>query len=188
MGLDMYLTRKKYIGGNYEHNKVKGIIDLEKNGTKIPIDLSKISYIDEEVLYWRKANAIHKWFVDNIQEGTDDCKDYYVSSKDLKELLEICNEVIEKAILIDGQIQVSESFKDGKWVANYENGKVIKNVEEISKILPTESGFFFGGTEYDEYYLEDIKYTIEKLTEILEEEKELNENRISYHYEYSSSW
>ena len=27
----------------------------------------------EEVGYWRKANAIHGWFVRNVQNGKDDC-------------------------------------------------------------------------------------------------------------------
>ena len=31
-----------------------------------------------------------------------------------------------------------------------------------------ESGFFFGGTEYDEYYFEDIKDTIEIIKNVLE--------------------
>lgn len=33
----MYLTREKYIGANYEHNQVKGIIDITVRGKKIPI-------------------------------------------------------------------------------------------------------------------------------------------------------
>lgn len=79
MGLDMYLTKKIYIGGNYEWNKVEGIVDIKKDNKQIPIDLSKVTYIDEQVAYWRKANAIHKWFVDNVQEGNDNCQSYYVS-------------------------------------------------------------------------------------------------------------
>ena len=70
----MYLIRKKYVGANLEHRKVKGKIELEIEGKKLPIEFDRLSYIDEEVGYWRKANAIHKWFVDNVQDGNDDCK------------------------------------------------------------------------------------------------------------------
>lgn len=164
----MYLTREKYIGANYEHNQVKGIIDITVRGKKIPIDLKKVNCIRESVGYWRKANQIHKWFVDNIQDGNDDCKLYYVSTEDLEKLLNICKEVNEKAKLVDG--------------------KVIQNAEEISKLLPTEDGFFFGGTDYDEYYLQDVKDTIEMLTSILKEEKELNNQGIYSDFEYRSSW
>lgn len=86
----MYLTREKYIGANYEHNQVKGIIDITVRGKKIPIDLKKVNCIRESVGYWRKANQIHKWFVDNVQDGNDDCKSYYVSTEDLEKLLNIC--------------------------------------------------------------------------------------------------
>ncbi len=101
----MYLTREKYIGANYEHNQVKGIIDITVRGKKIPIDLKKVNCIRESFGYWRKANQIHKWFVDNVQDGNDDCKTYYVSTEDLEKLLNICKEVKEKAKLVDGKIK-----------------------------------------------------------------------------------
>jgi hypothetical protein len=47
--------------------------------------------------------------------------------------------------------------------------KVIAAPADASEILPTSSGFFFGGTEYDEYYFEDIRNTIRMLEEILAE-------------------
>lgn len=184
----MYLTREKYIGANYEHNQVNGIIDITVRGKKIPIDLKKVNCIRESVGYWRKANQIHKWFVDNVQDGNDDCKSYYVSTEDLEKLLNICKEVKEKAKLVDGKIKNGETLKDGKWIPNLIEGKVIQNAEEISELLPTEDGFFFGSTDYDEYYLQDITDTIEMLTSILNEEKELNNQGIYSDFEYRSSW
>lgn len=101
MGLDMFLTRKKYVGAEYEHRKVNGIVDITISGKKLPIDFNKISYIEESVGYWRKANAIHKWFVDNVQDGVDDCRDYYVELEQLEELLDICKQVKENNELAD---------------------------------------------------------------------------------------
>ena len=49
--------------------------------------------------------------------------------------------------------------------------------------LPTQSGFFFGSTGYDEYYLEDIEDTIEILTNVLET-TDFETQMIAY----SSSW
>ena len=48
-----------------------------------------------EAMYWRKANAIHNWFVNNVQDGEDDCRDYYVDRSNLQELLDTINEVLE---------------------------------------------------------------------------------------------
>ncbi len=44
--------------------------------------------------YWRKANQIHKWFVDNVQRGEDDCGEYYVTNDKLKELLTTCRQAL----------------------------------------------------------------------------------------------
>jgi len=41
-------------------------------------------------VYWRKANAIHKWFVDNLADGVDDCRPLWVSTDHLKELFLTC--------------------------------------------------------------------------------------------------
>lgn len=35
-------------------------------------------------------------------------------------------------------------------------------------LLPTQEGFFFGGTDYDEWYFDDIKLELEAFEEILE--------------------
>lgn len=188
MGLDMYLTRKKYIGGNYEHNEVEGTIEISSRGKKIPIDLNKVTYIDEQVGYWRKANAIHKWFVDNVQEGNDDCKSYYLSSEQLGMLLNLCKQVIEKAVIVKGKVTTGKTFKDGQWESILEDGEIIQNPEEIAKILPTQEGFFFGSTDYDKYYLYYVKDTIDIIETILKEEKDLNKQGIYCDYEYSSSW
>jgi hypothetical protein len=149
MGLDMTLTKKIYVGGNYEHNGITGDINLFKHNEKIKIDLSKVTYIEEEIGCWRKANAIHKWFVDNIQNGEDDCKDYYVDREQMKELLELVNQVLE-------------------------------DHSKAEDLLPTQSGFFFGGYDYDEWYFDELTDTKEILENALKED--------DGEFYYSSSW
>lgn len=63
MGLDMYLRRRVYLGLNYEHNRT-GEINIVINGKTFPSNPTEIIY---QAAYWRKANQIHKWFVDNVQ-------------------------------------------------------------------------------------------------------------------------
>ncbi len=189
MGLDMYLTRKKYIGGNYEHREVKGEINITIKGIKVPIELNKVSEIYEEVGYWRKANQIHKWFCDNGECIKEDIE-YEVTVEQLKELLELCKKVKEKAILVDGKINIGSKYdkETKKWISIYEDGKIIQNSDEIEGMLPTQDGFFFGSTSYDEWYLEDIKDTIKILEEILEEEEELNKLGVYSDFKYRASW
>lgn len=151
MGLDMYLTKKIFVGAEYEHRKVTGNIQIFAYGEPIKINFNKVSYIEESVAYWRKANAIHKWFVDNVQDGEDNCGSYYVSKEDFRSLLSDINEVLS-----DNSV--------------------------ASELLPTNDGFFFGGTDYDEYYFDDLKYTKEVIESILSEEN------FSGEYYYHSSW
>lgn len=47
--------------------------------------------------------------------------------------------------------------------------KVLNDHSRAAELLPTSSGFFFGSTEYDEWYFEDLKETVVVLTQILEE-------------------
>lgn len=157
MGLDMFLSRKKYVGAEYEHRKVTGSISIKIGDKELPIDFNKVSYIDESVAYWRKQNAIHKWFVDKVQSGNDDCGYYYVSTEDLKELLDLCKEVKE-------------------------------NPTKASELLPTTSGFFFGGTDYDEWYFEGINYTIKTIEGLLKQEDKYNSLGFWSEFEYHSSW
>jgi hypothetical protein len=48
MGLDMYLSKKTFIGSNYEHRKVNVNIDITIGEKKVNINPKKISYIIEE--------------------------------------------------------------------------------------------------------------------------------------------
>lgn len=47
-----------------------------------------------EVGYWRKANHIHAWFVENVQGGNDDCSYYTVTEDNLMDLKEVCEKVV----------------------------------------------------------------------------------------------
>jgi hypothetical protein len=50
--------------------------------------------VEVTAAYWRKSNQIHKWFVDNVQGGEDNCGEYYVSKDKLKELRETCRQAL----------------------------------------------------------------------------------------------
>lgn len=190
MGLDMYLTRKIYIGGKYKHNKIEGEVNIYKNGNKLPITVDSIQYIDQEVGYWRKANAIHNFFVKNVQEGVDDCKDYYVSDDDLEELLRRCKKIKNESVLEKGKVRNGQTYNRNteKWEDILEEGFNIKNTEIAKELLPVQEGFFFGGTDYDNYYMYDIEHTIEILEKVIKENEELN--KLGYYVDimYSSSW
>ena len=94
MGLDMYLTGKRYI---WEHTDDPKEIELKKALEALPnlgASSRRVKGIDVEGMYWRKANAIHKWFVDNVQDGLDECKEHYVTREQLTALRDACIEAM----------------------------------------------------------------------------------------------
>jgi hypothetical protein len=86
MGLDMYLTAHHYL----PQTDVKVLNTIKKLCPAMPGTPSAVVF---DVCYWRKANAIHQWFVDHIQGGEDDCKDYPVSISTLRTLVDVCEQV-----------------------------------------------------------------------------------------------
>lgn len=126
--------------------------------------------IHEEVAYWRKFNALHKWFVDNIQDGVDDCSYHReVTEENLKEIIGICKTILDTVVLEDGKVINGYTWSNGKEEPNYEDGKYVVNSEVCESLLPTKNGFFFGGTEYDQWYISDVENTYKTLSKVLEE-------------------
>lgn len=154
MGLDMYLTAKR---GFYKSLRApdgalsKEIHDALAFAGVMPTDQFDVSGVEIRAGYWRKANAIHKWFVDNVQDGKDECQEAAVTRGDLGKLREACVEAL-----------AANEAKQGQ-------------------ILPTQAGFFFGSTDYDEGYREDLANTIAIIDKVLTLDD-------SWDFTYQSSW
>lgn len=159
MGLDMYLSKKTYVK-RWDHTPVdeRFTVSVKRGGKAFkPIKPARIAYVVEEVAYWRKSNQIHAWFVENVQNGVDECQESYVEVSQLQELLDAIREIL-------GSGQGAE--RDAKAL----------------ELLPPQAGFFFGGTELDDYYYQDLELTEKKLAEILAEDNSEGE------FYYQASW
>lgn len=159
MGLDMYLLKK---GKN---------------------DKRKVEEIWEEVGYWRKVNQVHKYLVDNAQDGNDDCGYHIVKKELFEDLISRCEEILNKVVVRDGMVEVGRSWKDGVEKPLLAESVIVINPEVCEELLPRQVGFFFGGASYDGYYLDDLKDTISICKNILDSTDFENEE-IYYH----SSW
>lgn len=155
MGLDMYL-RARTSFYNWEFNdtykqekiingKIRetlGLSHLDKHDNNIEISIN--------VAYWRKANAIHNWFVENCQDGKDECQKSYVEPEQLLALRNLCDQAY--------------------------------TTRDATKLPPT-TGFFFGSTNIDDWYWQEILETRDKLDAILNDEALKD-----FDFEYQSSW
>ena len=122
MGLDMYLYRTK---------KIEGINSPEEYG--------KLSFTAkyDDVGYWRKANAIHQWFVKNAQVDEKNSFSFaFITKQQLENLMNVVTKVLNDHTLAES-------------------------------LLPTQAGFFFGSTEYDEWYFTNVEKTRDTLERAL---------------------
>lgn len=165
MGLDMYLSARKHLT-NYSFDNGEHEADmvnvLESIGLSMDVLSEESPSMDVEitVAYWRKANQIHRWFVDEVADGVDDCKPLYVRRDRLEELRGLLGQAL--------------AIKDG-------NTDDIES--QLEDLLPPGDGFFFGGTEYDDWYWMQVNWTYNKLNDILD-----NPALDGFDFVYSASW
>lgn len=209
MGLDMYLYAHKFVGGGYDHYRYNYIheegkpVRIEpKTKAELPAEAKQFDRllsvagmgsfekfherypegnsitIQLAVGYWRKANAIHRWFVENVQEGVDNCKEYYVSRDQLQSLLDTVTIVLGTA---DKGDPTTEKDVLGNEYESYPHATL--DVELAKQELGSQAGFFFGSTEYDQWYILDLESTRDQITAIL------GDKRLEgWDFYYQSSW
>lgn len=193
MGLDMYLHAKKYEGG-WSHSKdISGFQAVSQLYDFMPIAKNAPAIeVQFTVGYWRKANAIHNWFVQNVQDGKDDCGSYYVSRDNLRALQAECYKVLQTQVPVSAGVSSTKEIHggDSKDVAQVILDEWNKQQANIGSSpaddlpLPPVSGFFFGSTDRDEWYFEQVRYTHDLIENLL---KTVPDNW-EWSFEYTSSW
>ncbi len=145
MGLDMYLKAKKTMPRAAAIMLHKAAPDefAEWNNPWLKTASQEVEAV-ADAAYWRKANAVHGWFVKKIQDGVDDCGTYPVTAEQLEELRDAC-----KAVLA---------------------GEVGEEEEEEHNLVPM-SGFFFGPTDDKVWHTEYLEDTVEQLGRVLRDYK-----------------
>jgi len=177
MGLDMYLYAEKYTGKHINKD-----LNSQLRGCLPEIPDCDSVIVKAEVGYWRKANHIHKWFVDKT--GCSNGEDAYIPRELLNDLLDLCRQVKAIAIMVDGKVRNGECCgpdTGGEWKTVWCDGQVCSNPEDVAALLPREEGLFFGGKDIDSWYMDDIDQTIKILTGALKMDK-------SWSFTYCPDW
>lgn len=146
MGLDMYLT-KRYCVKNWEHFTAERYeVTITKGGEPAAIPVKDIESVTVEAAYWRKANQIHAWFVRHVQEGIDNCAEYYVSGERLGELLGLVRQVLQEHSLARELLPTQEGyfFGDTDYGESY-----FTDLEDTKRMLEAVLGV---GDSADFYY------------------------------------
>lgn len=93
-----------------------------------------------EPIYWRKVNAVHRFFCEKHLAETgqelDDCETIKIKPQWLNEL---CSRILS----------------------------VLHWNDNAEVLLPTQDGFFFGSTDYDDYYYQDLLIVLRDCIQLL---------------------
>lgn len=106
----------------------------------------------ETEISWRKENHLHRWFSDNT-----DYEDEVVNPSSpfgVDKLNDLVNTIEE----------------------------VIADNSKAEELLPTQEGFFFGSTDYDEWYFTALSEEVRELKELIAKHTEADT------YVYSTWW
>lgn len=150
MGLDMYLYAERYLSGRKPElgDEVKGNAAAIAELAELPLvgDFTGI-YVKSQMAYWRKANAIHQWFVDNVQGGEDECKPHYVSRAQLKMLRDTCQKVLDDPSLAEESLSPADGFFFGstemdEYYFNYLRS-TISQIDFALMAAPEDSSFIY---------------------------------------------
>lgn len=165
MGLDMYLKyRKSFSGYEFagndptEYNEIVRTLALQEMVTSD----SPFAEVEVTAIYWRKANAIHGWFVNELADGVDECQPIRVPREKLVELRSLCFDALS--------IPAGSNLQD-----------------HASSVLPPTGGFFFGSTEIDEWYVKDLEHTMSEIDRVLKVLPEEGEGW-DWSLTYQASW
>ncbi len=116
MGLDMYLYKKHFMKDfDYKGANHTGVTVTTNDEVHPDIKPERVTYILEEVVYWRKANQVHGWFVENVQKGEDNGATYHVEREQLERLRDTAKEVLANRGLAAEKLPVREGFFFGTY-------------------------------------------------------------------------
>lgn len=212
MGLDMYVnirhkdTQSKLDAyeaweQKYSYEEFQRLTEEQKEEYRD----SEPEYDDEmygkELMYWRKSNQIHNWFVQNCQGGVDDCGRYAITVADLMKLKELCEKVLTMTEIKQEERPTYPNgwFSEPVYVMQDVRLLTDEGMKFAFEHLPTRSGFFFGDTDYDDWYVLQLKDTVEQINAAIDTLNceygfALNSDLVTGEYkgdyiiEYMSSW
>ena len=128
MGLDMYLSAKRYIWDKEGEG-------VDVNGVDIPAPL-ELRELGCHAAYWRKANQIHGWFVRNVQGGEDNCRPFDVTREDLQALIDVCRRVLADRKLAENILPPNEGFFFGGYEYDeYYFDELTRTADELGVLL-----------------------------------------------------
>ena len=126
----MYLYARQFAFNGFKNQDL-----YDKLVQEAPFALDTAT-LQVQVAYWRKANQIHKWFVDHVQDGNDNCEEYRVTRDQLQLLLDNCKLVLINKEEAPNLLPPQEGFFFGSYEYDEFYWQDIQDtIDQIEKIL-----------------------------------------------------
>ena len=94
MGLDIYLSKKTFIGARFASSGVNGIINITKRGKQIPIKLQRVAYVIEDIYHGHKTHWLHNWLNHELPEALGNAEEREIDYELVSHLHRVCIEVL----------------------------------------------------------------------------------------------
>ena len=94
MGLDIYISKKTFIGAMFHASGVDGIISLTKRGKQIPIKLRRVAYVIEDIYHGHKTHWLHNWLNHELPEVLGNAEEREISEDVMDRLYRVCIEIL----------------------------------------------------------------------------------------------
>ena len=95
MGLDIYLSKKTFIGAMYDSCGISGAVSLFKRGRKIPIELRRLAYVIEDIYQGRGAYWLLEWLNHELPEALTNTQEREIDEAVMDRLHQACIEVLD---------------------------------------------------------------------------------------------
>ena len=126
----MYLYARQFAFNGFKNQEL-----YNKLVEEAPFALDTAS-VQLQVAYWRKSNQIHKWFVDHVQGGVDNCEEYRVTRDQLQLLVDNCKLVLMNKEEAPNLLPPQEGFFFGSYEYDeYYFGDIQDTIEQLEKVL-----------------------------------------------------
>ena len=95
MGLDVYISKKIFIGAMYRSCGITGEIRLFRHGREIPVVLENVSYVIEQIFHGRKTWWLLEWLNGELpEELSGNGEDHEISRERMSKLCRSSAEVL----------------------------------------------------------------------------------------------
>ena len=138
MGLDIYLSRRIFIGAMYRSRAITGKIELFSFGKPIPVKLELLASVTEDIYHGSKTWWLWEWFNHEAPELIEaNGLEHVISVDTLQKLCRTCEEVLSAkgteafSALCGNQLH----YPVRKEIAPDDLLNLVQEIEELVRVL-----------------------------------------------------